>query len=607
MKLKNKIIESIILVLPLLLALICLVSASIGSQQASLPIPMPQEFVGEYSFDGENWQELTEHESISALDGDLFLRGHFLREMKAGWQLRFYRNHIAVSIKLNGAQIYIEPLIVNPNLDAKIFASMCAREWMRLIVPEISTQDTIEIHLHNPHVIGNKTAYRDFLDTLCSDMPEIAILQKHLELYGKPLRVIGGMLVVASLMLIGAAIAAVVVRIPVGDRLLRLGLLTLCSGGFIALDTIDLSFWNELNIFSTYAQLLCMIMAVYFFEHYVSDCFTDKKRIVAKGAVWGSALLNSVLFVLSFIGIAALYDLLPYWIVSQFILCPFFLVCSGLELIRNPKNFRVPLSAIVLFSMILLDMAGVGASLVWRSPCSKIAFVLLFIIHLIDGAGAVVMNYRASIRAEALEKELKDSQTAIMLSQIKPHFIYNVLNAIYHLYRKEPETAQDAVSSFAEYLRGNMFFIEKHDLIPFSEEYEHIQKYLSLEQIRFRGKLSVVYDVEITNFALPTLTVEPLVENAVKHGVTKRRSGGVVTISTRKTKEGYVITVSDTGVGFDPEHYMEDGKPHIGIRNVRERLERMVGGSLSITSTPEGTVAVVTIPKKEDTDENHCS
>ena len=106
---------------------------------------------------------------------------------------------------------------------------------------------------------------------------------------------------------------------------------------------------------------------------------------------------------------------------------------------------------------------------------------------------------------------------------------------------------------------------------------------------------------------MPPLTVEPLVENAVKHGVTKKRGGGVVTIATRRVNAGYVVTVSDTGVGFDPRHYMEDGKPHIGIRNVEERLRRLIGGTLSITSTPEGTVAVVTIPEKEKTDEDYCS
>jgi LytS/YehU family sensor histidine kinase len=241
----------------------------------------------------------------------------------------------------------------------------------------------------------------------------------------------------------------------------------------------------------------------------------------------------------------------------------------------------------------------VGGTMVWRAPISKAVFVLLFAVHIVVMAKGIVKNHRAAIRAAKLEKELEDSRIAIMLSQIKPHFLYNVLNTIYHLYRKEPEIAQEAVSSFAEYLRCNMLSIEKTESIPFSEEYRHIQTYLSLEQIRFRDKLDVVYDVDVTDFRVPPLTVEPLVENAVKHGVTKKRGGGIVTISTCRTDAGVQITVSDTGVGFDPEHYMEDGKPHVGIRNVRDRLRSMVGGTLSVTSSENGTVAVVTIPLKE--------
>ena len=218
---------------------------------------------------------------------------------------------------------------------------------------------------------------------------------------------------------------------------------------------------------------------------------------------------------------------------------------------------------------------------------------------MITAARDIVVNHRASIRAAKLEKELEDSRIAIMLSQIKPHFLYNVLNTIYHLYRKEPETAQEAVSSFADYLRCNMLSIEKNEPIPFTEEYRHIQTYLSLEQIRFRGKLDVIYDVEVTDFKVPPLTVEPLVENAVKHGVTKKRGGGIVTISTGRSAGCVQITVSDTGVGFDPDNYMADGKPHVGIRNVSDRLRSMVGGTLSITSSENGTVAVVTIPEKE--------
>ena len=600
MKVKKQQLEYIGFILPLLLALICIISVTLNHHQSFLSIPMPQEFIGEYSFDGENWQPLTETSDISALKGDLYLRGRFLREMNEGWQLNYYRNHIGALIKVNGQQIYIDDIIEIPDLKPDLFASMCARSWSGTIVPAIGTEDTVEIYLHNPHDYGNETAYRDFLATLCSDPVEWSILELNLAPYGDQFRILGVLFAACSLMLLGASIAAAIMRIPVGGTCLKLGLLTLFVGGYVAFDSIDVSYWSDLNVFNTYTYQLCMMLAVFCLFHFVSDALTGKTRNIAKIAVLLNALLNSVLILLSFIGVIVIYDTLPYWAAAQFVLCLLFMIFCVIEVLRKDAKRLVPASAFVLFAAILLDFFGVGASIVWRAPCAKIVFVLLFVIHIVVAAGGIVKNYRASVRAAKLEKELEDSRIAIMLSQIKPHFLYNVLNTIYHLYRKEPETAQEAVSSFAEYLRCNMLSIEKNKPIPFAEEYQHIQTYLELEQIRFRGKLDVIYDVEVTDFKLPPLTIEPLVENAVNHGVTKKRGGGRVTISTRRTNEGVIVTVADTGVGFDPNTYMEDGKPHVGIRNVRERLQNMVGGILSITSTENGTVAVVTIPKKED-------
>ena len=599
MEIKNRRLEYISFVLPLLLALICLISVTLNHHQAFLPIPMPQELVGEYSRDGKNWQPLTEESDISALKGDLYLRGTFLREMGEGWQLNFYRNHIGIQIAVNGQQIYQDDILAIPDLKPELFASMCVRAWMGTLVPAIGPEDTIEIYLHNPHVCGNKTAYRDFLTTLCSDPVEWSILELNLAPHGERFRILGVLFAATSLMLLGASIAAVIMRIPVGGTLLKLGLLTLFTGGYVAFDSIDVSYWSDLNIFNTYTCQLCMMLAAFCLFHFMSDTLTGKKQCAAKIAVLLSALLDSVLILMSFTGVTVIYDTLPYWAAAQVVLCLLFMVFCVLEVLRKDAKRLVPISAFILFAAILLDIFGLGANIVWRAPFSKIVFALLFVIHIVAAAKGIVENHRASIRAAKLEKELEDSRIAIMLSQIKPHFLYNVLNTIYHLYRKEPETAQEAVSSFAEYLRCNMLSIEKSEPIPFAEEYQHIQTYLSLEQIRFRGKLDVIYDVEVTDFKLPPLTVEPLVENAVKHGVTKKRGGGSVTVSTRRTDECVLVTVADTGVGFDPNTYMEDGKPHVGIRNVSDRLRNMVGGSLSITSSENGTVAVVTIPTKE--------
>ena len=599
MKIKKQRLEYLGFLLPLLLALVCIISVTLNHHQALLPIPMPQEFIGEYSYDGSNWQPLTETADLSATKGDLHLRGTFLREMGEGWQLNYYRNHIGVRIKINGQMIYQDDILEFSDPSPELFASMCARAWMGTLVPAITPEDTIEIDLHNPHVYGNKTAYRDFLTTLCSDPVEWSILELNLDPHGEQFRILGVLFAATSLMLLGASIAAAIMHIPVGGTLLKLGLLTLFTGGYIAFDSIDISYWSSLNVFNTYACQLCMMLAAFCLCHLISDMLTGRKQRAAKIAVSLSALLNAVLILLSFIGVTVIYDTLPYWVAAQTVLCLLFMVFCAMEALRKGAKRLMPISAFILFAAMLLDFCGVGATIVWRAPVSKIVFTLLFVVHIVAAARSIVVNHRASIRAAKLEKELEDSRIAIMLSQIKPHFLYNVLNTIYHLYRKEPETAQEAVSNFAEYLRCNMLSIEKSEPIPFAEEYQHIRTYLSLEQIRFRGKLDVIYDVEVTDFKLPPLTVEPLVENAVKHGVTKKRGGGRVTISTRRTGEEILITIADTGVGFDPNSYMDDEKPHVGIRNVRKRLHNMVNGSLAITSTENGTVAVVTIPVKE--------
>ena len=598
MKLKRHHFEYIIFAVPLLPALVCILTASLGNHQAMLPIPMPQELIGEYSYDGENWQPLTDDADLSALKGDLFLRGTLLREMEEGWLLNFYLNHIGVIIEVNGELIYQDDVSI-PNLEPEFFASVCARRWTATIVPAIGTEDVVEIRLHNPHAYGNKTAYRDFLTTLCSDPVEWSILEQNLAPHGERFRMLGILFAVTALMLLGAAIAASILRISVGSAILKLSLMTLFVGGYVAFDCIDVSYWNDLNILNTYASQLCMMLAAFCLCHFMCDNFTGRKQRIAKIILTASAILNCVLIVLSSVGATVIFDTLPYWVASQIILCPIFIIFCVLEMLRESAKRLVPASAIMLYAATLLDIFGVGATIVWRAPCFKIVFTVLFVVYIVVAARGILINQRASIRAAKLERELEDSRIAIMLSQIKPHFLYNVLNTIYHLYRKEPETAQEAVSSFAEYLRCNMLSIEKREPVPFNEEYRHIQTYLSLEQIRFRDKLSVVYNVETTDFKVPPLTVEPLVENAVKHGVTKKRGGGIVTISTCRTDDGIQITVADTGVGFDPDTYMEDGKQHVGIRNVRDRLRSMVGGSLSITSSENGTIAVVTIPTKE--------
>lgn len=200
-----------------------------------------------------------------------------------------------------------------------------------------------------------------------------------------------------------------------------------------------------------------------------------------------------------------------------------------------------------------------------------------------------------------VEKERENAQlrTDIMLSQIQPHFLYNTLGTIGHLYRNDPE-AKAALIKFSDYLRGNMSSLSQTEPLPFTTELEHTKTYLELEQLRFQDKLTVRYDLEPTDFLLPVLTLQPLVENAVRHGVRGNDTGvGTVTVATREYPDHYEISVTDDGPGFDADAEPEGEGTHIGIRNVRDRMHRIVGGDLKIETAPgQGCRATILMPKE---------
>lgn len=249
----------------------------------------------------------------------------------------------------------------------------------------------------------------------------------------------------------------------------------------------------------------------------------------------------------------------------------------------------------------------------------------------------VFMNIQASHRAELAEREreLAEARGDIMLSQIQPHFLYNTLAAIRELCLTDPGEAARAVTGFSRFLRENMASLTSKEPIPFERELRHVQTYADLERRRFGDRLTVEYDIRATDFLCPPLVVQPLVENAVRHGVMKRVEGGTVRVETREGRDAYTIAVVDDGVGFDEGALAEGGSgagggcagappgaahgrdavhgrwgdagpcghQHVGIRNVRLRLRETCNATLDIQSVPgRGTVAEIRIPKSGERD-----
>ena len=211
-------------------------------------------------------------------------------------------------------------------------------------------------------------------------------------------------------------------------------------------------------------------------------------------------------------------------------------------------------------------------------------------------------QYKETIRFQQMQKELYEAKVSVMVSQIQPHFMYNALSSIAMLCKINPDTAYDATIAFSDYLRGNMDSLKQTAPVPFEKELEHLKKYLYIEQLRFGKKLNIVYDIQATDFEIPLLSVQPLVENAVKHGVGMKKKGGTVTIASRETGDSFEVVITDNGVGFDTSApKKDDGRSHVGMDNTKRRLRDMCGGEVIIESTPgEGTVARIVIPKSRD-------
>jgi len=196
------------------------------------------------------------------------------------------------------------------------------------------------------------------------------------------------------------------------------------------------------------------------------------------------------------------------------------------------------------------------------------------------------------------EEKYKDAQIRVMLSQIQPHFIYNSLSAISTLIPIEPMKAQKALDDFTEYLRLNLSTLTETRMIAFKDELRHIKTFVALEELRFPNRVNMVYELEVTDFVLPPLCVQPLVENALKHGVLKKIEGGTVRLSTHETEEAIIIEIEDDGVGFDPKNIAFSANGHFGLQNIEYRIAKMCAGTLTMEShIGRGTKAIVTIPK----------
>ena len=251
----------------------------------------------------------------------------------------------------------------------------------------------------------------------------------------------------------------------------------------------------------------------------------------------------------------------------------------------------------------LLSVKTYHAFLVYLIPLTSAMIVNSFVLnYLLIDVGVSVSSFGmfSIILFEQIEqymrqqREIARQQASILILQMRPHFIYNTMTGIYYLCDQDPQKAKQVTLDFTTYLRRNFTALAGGDTIPFTEELEHTRAYLAVEQAQFEGSLFVDYDTPFTQFRLPPLTLQPIVENAVKHGMDPDSEPLHITIRTCPGDSCVEVIVTDNGPGYTPA---EDNEPHIALKNIRQRLEMTCGGKLLILPNEGGgTTVKVLIP-----------
>ena len=212
--------------------------------------------------------------------------------------------------------------------------------------------------------------------------------------------------------------------------------------------------------------------------------------------------------------------------------------------------------------------------------------------YLMIGLSHLISTQMEISKVENLISLLKYSELKALQSQINPHFLFNVLNTMTSLIRTNPEKAREVTIDLSNYLRYNLDNNLKS--VELIKELNQIDTYIKIEKARFGDKLNIIYDVDesLYNFQIPSLIIQPLVENSIKHGILKKRDNGFVKIIVKRIDKDIEVAIEDDGVGIEQaviDNLDKKIEENIGLKNVHQRLKLLYGEGLNITKLEQGT------------------
>lgn len=530
--------------------------------------------------------------------GSIAVEGRFDSPLRAGDQLFFFVENLEVRFLLNGSEVYA--FGAPEDHPATFFSS--GSGWGRFVVPrDVSDDDVWSVELSNAYSNNYLQAYRDFFDSVVvGDSGALArsVFFEHW------LPIVASLFMLfASMLLLAASLMLTMRGIGVHASVFFLAGFTVSVGVMFLLTPRFSTLLVGNSVLVMFLEIVTAIASLVFAVLYLGSFMEGRPRRVNDALLAVVALFSLAYAIAQAAGLTDAYAFRT----PLMVLVGASSVVAALNVgyaIRTshggPMGFLV-VPGLLFLGFLGAEIANYQFEFFEEKALLLCGLALILVsqfVHAIRYIEAALLQARRVIE---LEQELTQGRISLMLSQIQPHFLFNSLAVIKSLCQTDAKRAERAVDCFSEFLRGDLNSLTNAGTIPFEQELSHVRSYVELERMRFGDRLRIVWDTPVVDFRVPPLTVQPIVENAVRHGVMGRREGGTVRIGTREEGAAYVITVEDDGLGFDPDAVPHDGRAHVGIGNVRLRLEGQCGGRVAVTSVVGGGTAVaMTIPKRGD-------
>ncbi|MBP3888885.1 MAG: histidine kinase [Cellulosilyticum sp.] len=531
----------------------------------------------------------------------VIFRGHLDKHIPPGREMFFYMYCMRMIIKRNGEEIYR----YGYSGDHPEIVKSMGTDWAHFNAREINKEDWVEIILEPVYDNIYKGAYSNFLNKIyVGDRFAFLRLQIKRNLF----QILGSM----STFVLGVIFLAVMsalhyIKEPVSDGYISGGFLMI-SGAICTSINYNYTtlFFNNSFLVNMIDFLLQFLICFFFMTYLMNYMISKRYRLISRIFIKITICLMILCFIIQSYGIVdelqTLEILLPIAII--------FLVIMIIFLMKDYKKYsewrikKVLISSLIFATTAIIEMIHYVISDIYWGFLFQAGLLIFEVMQISVALSYTKESIERVRRADMLEKELVQNRIAIMMSQIQPHFLYNALTSIQELCLDDPNKAHTVVMKFAQFLRGNMDSLKTDKLIPFEKELKHVKNYLYLEQMRYGEYLDVEYEIEVSDFLLPALAVQPIVENAVRYGVGKSEKGGIVIIRSAVTEEYHRIIVEDNGIGFNVEEMQkmieQDSKrSHVGLDNVRNRLKEQCNGELKVESQiGQGTRVTILIPRR---------